>query len=204
MGNTQPWAFPSLTSSLGMLHTHTRLDRGEHVHVNYLNVLPDKWIDYSWNPLQFPLGTEYDCDSIMHYRDTSFNIGNSITLEVNEHPNQDQYNLFRRSIRPVADFARDLTAPPAPTSIWSTSFTIADSLGWRQGSGKQRIIRETLLKWKTWLGGDLSQVGGEEVILIPMFTYRSADQASKSKKRLNRFRGGGGVSQVKRIPLNHI
>ena len=67
---------------MGMLHTHTRLDRGQHVNVNYLNVLPDKWIDYSWNPLQFPLGTEYDCDSIMHYRDTSFNIGNSITLEV--------------------------------------------------------------------------------------------------------------------------
>ena len=71
-----------LLHNMGMLHTHTRLDRGEHVHVNYLNVLPDKWIDYSWNPLQFPLDTEYDCDSIMHYRDTSFNIGNSITLEV--------------------------------------------------------------------------------------------------------------------------
>ena len=71
-----------LLHNMGMLHTHTRLDRGQHVHVNYLNVLPDKWIDYSWNPLQFPLDTEYDCDSIMHYRDTSFNIGNSITLEV--------------------------------------------------------------------------------------------------------------------------
>lgn len=70
-----------LLHNMGMLHTHTRLDRGQHVNVNYLNVLPDKWIDYSWNPLQFPLGTEYDCDSIMHYRDTSFNIGNSITLE---------------------------------------------------------------------------------------------------------------------------
>ena len=108
--------------------------------------------------------------------------------------------FFRRSIPPVADFARDLIAPPAPTSIWSTSFTIADSLGWRQGSGKQRIIRETLLKWKTWLGGDLSQVGGEEVILIPMFTYRSADQASKSKKRLNRFRGGGVWAKWKEFP----
>ena len=84
-----------LLHNMGMLHTHTRLDRGQHVHVNYLNVLPDKWIDYSWNPLQFLLDTEYDCDSIMHYRDTSFNIGNSITLEVNEHPTQDQYNLFQ-------------------------------------------------------------------------------------------------------------
>ena len=102
----------------GMLHTHTRLDRGEHVHVNYLNVLPDKWIDYSWNPLQFPLGTEYDCDSIMHYRDTSFNIGNSITLEVGEHPKIKTSTIFfRRSTRPVADFARDLIARPAPTSI---------------------------------------------------------------------------------------
>ena len=101
-----------------MLHTHTRLDRGEHVHVNYLNVLPDKWIDYSWNPLQFPLGTEYDCDSIMHYRDTSFNIGNSITLEVSKHLKIKTSTIFfRRSIPPVADFARDLIAPPAPTSI---------------------------------------------------------------------------------------
>ena len=32
--------------------TPTLQDRDEHVHVNYLNVLPDKWIDYSWNPLQ--------------------------------------------------------------------------------------------------------------------------------------------------------
>ena len=49
--------------------------------VNYLNVLPDKWIDYAWNPLQFPLGAPYDCDSIMHYTHTSFNIGRTRTLE---------------------------------------------------------------------------------------------------------------------------
>ena len=42
--------------------------RDQHVRINYLNVLPDKWIDYAWNPLQFSLDTEYDCDSIMHYR----------------------------------------------------------------------------------------------------------------------------------------
>jgi len=70
-----------LLHNMGLLHTHTRADRDEYVRVNYLNVLPDKWIDYAWNPLQFPLGTDYDCDSIMHYRDTSFNIGSSKTLE---------------------------------------------------------------------------------------------------------------------------
>jgi len=70
-----------LLHNMGLLHTHTRADRDDYVRVNYLNVLPDKWIDYAWNPLQFPLGTEYDCDSIMHYRDTSFNIGRSKTLE---------------------------------------------------------------------------------------------------------------------------
>ena len=89
-----------LLHNMGMLHTHTRLDRGQHVHVNYLNVLPDKWIDYSWNPLQFPLDTEYDCDSIMHYRDTSFNIGNSITLEVKfllKYP----FSFFCSGSRPV-------------------------------------------------------------------------------------------------------
>ena len=69
--------------------------------------------------------------------------------------------FFRRSIPPVADFARDLIAPPAPTSIWSTSCTIADSLGWRQGSGKQRIIRETLkVKDVTWRGSLPSGGGG--------------------------------------------
>jgi len=87
-----------LLHNMGMLHTHTRLDRGEHVHVNYLNVLPDKWIDYSWNPLQFPLDTEYDCDSIMHYRDTSFNIGNSITLEAVD---PSRCRLRSRSNRPT-------------------------------------------------------------------------------------------------------
>ena len=56
-------------------------DRDKHVRVNYLNVLPDKWIDYAWNPLQFPLGAPYDCDSIMHYTHTSFNIGRTRTLE---------------------------------------------------------------------------------------------------------------------------
>ena len=49
--------------------------RDQHVRVNYLNVLPDKWIDYAWNPLQFPLDSPYDCDSIMHYRDSSFRSG---------------------------------------------------------------------------------------------------------------------------------
>lgn len=88
-----------LLHNMGMLHTHTRLDRGEHVHVNYLNVLPDKWIDYSWNPLQFPLDTEYDCDSIMHYRDTSFNIGNSITLEAVD---PSRCRLRSRSNRPTS------------------------------------------------------------------------------------------------------
>ena len=32
--------------------------RDQHVRVNYLNVLPDKWVDYAWNPMQFPLDTE--------------------------------------------------------------------------------------------------------------------------------------------------
>ena len=35
-------------------------------------------------------------------------------------------------------------------------------------------------------------MGGEEVILIPMFTYRSADQASKSKEKVKQIKGEGG------------
>ena len=137
-----------LLHNMGMLHTHTRLDRGEHVHVNYLNVLPDKWIDYSWNPLQFPLDTEYDCDSIMHYRDTSFNIGNSITLEVLwafsfisllliliVTTRQSFISLlipslltFRQWIHPDAVFAVVQIDRPALTLILSTNFTTADIL----------------------------------------------------------------------------
>ena len=41
-----------LMHNMGLLHTHTRADRDRHVRVNYLNVLPDKWVDYAWNPLQ--------------------------------------------------------------------------------------------------------------------------------------------------------
>lgn len=87
-----------LLHNMGLLHTHTRADRDEYVRVNYLNVLPDKWIDYAWNPLQFPLGTEYDCDSIMHYRDTSFNIGNTKTLEA---VNPSRCRLRTRSSTPT-------------------------------------------------------------------------------------------------------
>ena len=47
-----------LLHNMGLLHTHTRADRDQHVRVNYLNVLPDKWVDYAWNPMQFPLDTE--------------------------------------------------------------------------------------------------------------------------------------------------
>lgn len=88
-----------LMHNMGLLHTHTRADRDEHVRVNYLNVLPDKWIDYAWNPLQFPLGAEYDCDSIMHYRDTSFNIGRTKTLEA---VNPSRCRLKSRSSTPTS------------------------------------------------------------------------------------------------------
>jgi len=87
-----------LLHNMGLLHTHTRADRDDYVRVNYLNVLPDKWIDYAWNPLQFPLDTPYDCDSIMHYRDTSFNIGNSKTLEA---VNPSRCRLRTRSSTPT-------------------------------------------------------------------------------------------------------
>ena len=35
-------------------------------------------------------------------------------------------------------------------------------------------------------------MGGRDVILIPMFTYRSADQASKSKEKVKQIKGEGG------------
>ena len=128
-----------LLHNMGMLHTHTRLDRGQHVHVNYLNVLPDKWIDYSWNPLQFPLDTEYDCDSIMHYRDTSFNIGNSITLEVIFYLTSLLNLLSRQLIPPDVGFVLVQIDRPARTSILSTNFTTADKLPGSKSRKVQRI-----------------------------------------------------------------
>ena len=113
--------------------------RDQHVRVNYLNVLPDKWIDYSWNPLQFPLDTEYDCDSIMHYRDTSFNIGNSITLEVSFYLTSLLIFLSRQLIPPDVGFVLVQIDRPARTSILSTNFTIADKLPGSKSRKVQRI-----------------------------------------------------------------
>ena len=28
----------------------------------------DRWVQFTKNPLQIPLGVHYDCESIMHYR----------------------------------------------------------------------------------------------------------------------------------------
>ena len=68
--------------------------------VNYLNVLPDKWVDYAWNPLQFPLESPYDCDSIMHYRDTSFRSG-LLGGKTMEAVNPSRCNLRTRSSTPT-------------------------------------------------------------------------------------------------------
>ena len=106
-----------LMHNMGLLHTHTRNDRSvilhkfwcppnihfrdQHVRINYLNVLPDKWIDYAWNPLQFSLDTDYDCDSIMHYRDNSFRsglLGGGKTMEA---VNPGRCNLRTRSATPI-------------------------------------------------------------------------------------------------------
>lgn len=90
-----------LMHNMGLLHTHTRNDRDQHVRINYLNVLPDKWIDYAWNPLQFSLDTDYDCDSIMHYRDNSFRsglLGGGKTMEA---VNPGRCNLRTRSATPT-------------------------------------------------------------------------------------------------------
>ena len=81
--------------------TCLNIDRDQHVRINYLNVLPDKWIDYAWNPLQFNLDTDYDCDSIMHYRDNSFRsglLGGGKTMEA---VNPSRCNLRTRSATPT-------------------------------------------------------------------------------------------------------
>ena len=48
-------------------------------------------------------------------------------------------------------------------------------------------------------------MGGRDVILIPMFTYRSADQASKSKEKVKQIKGEGGCEpSEKNSPQSHL
>ncbi len=64
--------------ALGLIHEHSRADRGSFVHIIYGNVKPGR--EKAFDPEPSAFSTEYDLQSIMHYGNCNFSKHDSCTL----------------------------------------------------------------------------------------------------------------------------
>lgn len=74
--------------ALGFFHEHARLDRDEHITVNWNNIIPEKYVNFQKALEINSRGSPYDYQSIMHYSSTAFAINNEIPT-ITTHNNEE-------------------------------------------------------------------------------------------------------------------
>ncbi|CAG0888034.1 unnamed protein product [Cyprideis torosa] len=86
--NTKGTAIHELLHAVGFFHEQSRPDRDAYVRIQWWNILPWNWSQFTKRWTINSLGSPYDYDSVMHYGNRAFSWNGFKTIVARDDPNR--------------------------------------------------------------------------------------------------------------------